>query len=84
MNLLQAQIANEDALLQQQLHEQRQQHLQALQAEHSHKEQKGNQQVHSCIFIKCRLSLTSVTCRLPLSHMLNACSAHGTQKLDAC
>ena len=45
----QAQLANEDALLQQQLHEQRQQHLQGLQAEHSHKEQKGNQQVRRCL-----------------------------------
>ena len=59
--MLQAQLANEDVLLQQLLHEQRQQHLQALQAEHSHKEQKGNEQVHKCISIHCCILLTANT-----------------------
>lgn len=45
------QLANEDSLLQQRLQEQRQQHLQALQAEHSQKEQEGNDQVFMCMLI---------------------------------
>lgn len=62
---LQAQLANEDALLQQQLHEQRQQHLQGLQAEHSHKEQKGNQQVRRCTSSQRYRVMAPVTHWLP-------------------